>query len=45
MTMKKYGGHIAQTSLSEEDEQKLRQALEHDHVKAGVEDTLDFDDE
>ena len=43
--MKKYGGHIAQTSLSEEDEQKLRQALEHDDVKAGVEDTLDFDDE
>ena len=43
--MRKYGGHLAQTSLSEEDEQKLRQALEHDDVKAGAEDTLDFDDD
>ena len=43
--MQKYGGHLAQTSLSEEDEQKLRQALEHDDVKAGAEDTLDFDDD
>ena len=43
--MAKYGGHLAQTSLSEEDEQKLRQALEHDAVQAGAEDTLDLDDD
>jgi uncharacterized membrane protein len=43
--MRKYGGHVAQTSLSEEDEQKLRQALEHNDVKAGVEESLDFDED
>ena len=43
--MKKYGGHLAQTSLSEEDEQKLRQALENEHVQAGAEDTLDLEED
>ena len=43
--LRKYGGHLAQTSLSREDEEALRQALEHDAVKAGVaEDTLDLEE-
>ena len=42
--MKKYGGHIAQTSLSDEDEQNLRQAFEHEDVKAGLEDNLDLEE-
>ena len=43
--LSKYGGHLAQTSLSKEDEEHLRQALEHDTVKTGiVEDTLDLEE-
>jgi uncharacterized membrane protein len=42
--LSKYGGHLAQTSLSKEDEEHLRQALEHDSVKTGiVDDTLDLE--
>jgi uncharacterized membrane protein len=34
--LSKTGGHLFQTSLSQEDEDKLRQALEHDQVKASA---------
>lgn len=30
--LKKFGGHVVQTSLSEEDEDKLRKALEHEDI-------------
>lgn len=40
--MQKYGGHVVQTSLSAEDEEALKQALEHPEVKAGVEDNLEM---
>ncbi len=42
--LQKYGGHVASTSLSEEDEAALKEALEHPEVKAGAEDHLDLDD-
>lgn len=42
--LQQYGGHVAQTSLSNEDEEALRQALEHPEVKAGAEDHLDMED-
>lgn len=42
--LEKYGGHVAQTSLSKEDEEQLRQVLEHhDDIKAGAEDHLDLE--
>lgn len=41
--MQKYGGHLFQTSLSTEDEAKLRTALEHDQVKAAAEQSLDLE--
>lgn len=34
--LSKTGGHLFQTSLSQEDEDKLRQALEHDQIKASA---------
>jgi uncharacterized membrane protein len=40
----KYGGHVVQTSLSAEDEAALKEALEHEDVKAGVEEHLDLDE-
>lgn len=43
--MQKYGGHVAQTSLSKEDEDHLRQVLEHhEDIKAGVEDNLELEE-
>lgn len=42
--LEKYGGHVAQTSLSKEDEEQLRQVLEHhDDIKAGAEDHLELE--
>jgi len=38
-----YGGHVFQTSLSKEDEEKLKQALQHDKVKDSAEDTLELE--
>lgn len=42
--MAKFGGNVYQTSLSNEDEEKLRSALEHDEVKAASEHTLDLEE-
>jgi uncharacterized membrane protein len=44
--MKKYGGHVYQTSLSNEDEEKLRKVLEeHDEIKEAAADHLDLQEE
>jgi len=40
--LSEFDGHVARTSLSEEDEEALRKAIEHDDVKAGAEDNLDL---
>jgi uncharacterized membrane protein len=37
------GGTVFQTSLSEEDEQTLRQALEHDGVREAAADSLELE--
>ena len=34
------GGHVFQTSLSKEDEESLRQALEHDKVQEAAQESL-----
>ena len=41
--LEKYGGHLYQTSLSEDDEEKLRKVLEHDQVKDAASDNLDVE--
>ena len=41
----KTGGHLYQTSLSNEDEAKLKAALEHDDIKAVAKDAMDLEDE
>jgi uncharacterized membrane protein len=38
-----YGGHVFQTSLSQEDEQKLKQALAHQNVAESADETLDLE--
>jgi len=40
----KTGGKVYQTSLSNEDEAKLKQALEHDDIKAAADDAVDLDE-
>ena len=43
--LEKYGGHVAQTSLSKEDEEHLRQVLEHhEDIKAGAEEHLELEE-
>ena len=42
--MQKFGGEVYQTSLSNEDEEKLKQALEHENVKDAAHDTLDLEE-
>ena len=42
--MAKFGGSVYQTSLSNEDEEKLRAALEHDEVKSASENSLDLEE-
>ena len=41
--MQKFGGEVYQTSLSNEDEEKLKKALEHEDVKGAAHDTLDLE--
>ncbi len=41
--LSQFGGHVARTSLSKDDEAALRQAIEHPDVKAGAEDHLDLE--
>jgi len=42
--LKKFGGHVFQTSLSEEDEDKLRKALENEDIAAAALDSSDLED-
>jgi uncharacterized membrane protein len=42
--MQKFGGEVYQTSLSNEDEEKLKKALEHENVKDAAHDTLDLEE-
>ena len=41
--LQQFGGQVYQTNLSQEDEDLLKQALQHDQVKAAVHETLDLD--
>jgi uncharacterized membrane protein len=41
--MKKYGGEVYQTSLSHEDEDKLKAALENEQVSAAAQENLELD--
>jgi uncharacterized membrane protein len=41
--MQKFGGEVYQTSLSNEDEEKLKKALEHEDVKDAAHETLDLE--
>ena len=41
--MKQFGGDVYQTSLSNEDEEKLKKALEHEDVKDAAHETLDLE--
>ena len=42
--MQKFGGEVYQTSLSNEDEEKLKKALEHEDVKNAADETLDLEE-
>jgi uncharacterized membrane protein len=42
--MQQFGGEVYQTSLSNEDEEKLKKALEHPNVKDAAEDSLDLEE-
>lgn len=41
--MEKFGGHVYQTSLSNEDEENLRKVLEHGNVKEAAADNLEVE--
>jgi uncharacterized membrane protein len=42
--MKQFGGEVYQTSLSNEDEEKLKKALEREDVKDAAHETLDLEE-
>ena len=42
--MQKFGGEVYQTSLSNEDEEKLTKALEHENVQDAAHDTLELEE-
>ena len=42
--LQKFGGTVYQTSLSKEDEEKLKKALEHEDVKDAAHDTLELEE-
>jgi len=42
--LEKFGGEVYQTSLSNEDEEKLKKALEHDDVKSAADEMVDLDE-
>jgi uncharacterized membrane protein len=39
----KFGGTVYQTSLSNEDEEKLKKALEHDDISASADEMLELE--
>lgn len=41
--LSKFGGDVYQTSLSNEDEEKLKKALEHDNVKAAADEMVELE--
>ena len=41
--MSAFGGEVYQTSLSKEDEEKLKKALEHENVSAAADELVDLD--
>lgn len=41
--MSEFGGEVYQTSLSKEDEEKLKKALEHEHVSAAVDEMVELE--
>ena len=41
--MAKFGGTVYQTSLSNADEETLKQALAHEDISAAVEDSLELE--
>ena len=41
--MSQFGGQVYQTSLSKEDEEKLKKALEHENVGAAADDMVDLE--
>jgi uncharacterized membrane protein len=42
--MSAFGGEVYQTSLSKEDEEKLKKALEHDSVSDAAAEMVDLDE-
>jgi uncharacterized membrane protein len=43
LELEKYGGRVYQTSLSAEDEENLKKALEHDQVSASADEMLELE--
>jgi uncharacterized membrane protein len=41
--LEKFGGTVYQTSLSNEDEEKLKKALEHEQVSASADEMLELE--